>query len=96
VKIVIYDADIKEEGVEKLNRIFSESPYELNCTGGRQQVSLNWEGRKVSLLAYSKDDICIFHGAVVSIPSEARTNLEAKFEELECLEKVVKKLKRTK
>ena len=93
--MTIYDADIKKEGIEKLNRIFSESPYDLTYVGGRHQVSLNLEGQKVPLLAYSKKDICIFHGTVDSIPSEARTALETKLEELESLRKVIKKLKRT-
>ncbi|HIH13031.1 MAG: hypothetical protein QT02_C0005G0015 [archaeon GW2011_AR9] len=92
-----YDADINEEGVQELNRLFDDTPFSVRETPEAErpwQVSYVAPGTQTPIFAYNEDTIIMYHAVIADLSPAVRDDLESRLAKVTSLENVVQQVQK--
>jgi hypothetical protein len=86
-----YDADLGQNGVQRLNDLFDKSPYDVKKSerATHTTASINVAGERTDIFIYDREKLVVFHEALEGLSKEVVADVLDKLQTVESLQEIV-------
>ncbi len=91
--MVLNEVSLGEEGVQQLDILFGETPYEIGRRGGRHSVCLAGSEEDTQFLSYDSGVFAIYFHPIGSFPMKIQNDIATRLSQVKAVSDLVERIR---